>query len=426
MTKPRVGFIGLSHLGICSLLSVASKNFKVCGLDDDLNKINLLKKRITNIEEKNLDEYLKKYFQNITFTTNYNNLSNCNIVYLSQDINTDNFGNSNLIKVTKYINKAIKFLDKDALLVIMCQVPPGFTKKIKWPRNQLFYQVETLIFGQAIKRASFPERIIIGTNSSKLSKKSNLSILLNSFKCPIIPMTYESAELCKISINMFLISNITTANILSEICEKIGANWNQILPALRLDKRIGRYSYINTGLGLSGGNLERDLVSLYKLVSKKSSSSRVINSFIHSSKDNKRWAINKFKILSNSLPKHSKIGLLGISYKENTNSIKNSPSLDILKYNHFKNIYCYDPMVDLSKIKYNFKKANNYISVIKKCDLLIIMTQWKEFKNINKEMLTKYMKGNIIIDPFGVLHRLNLNKVGFRYFSKGESIFNEK
>ena len=426
MKKLTVGFVGLSHLGICSLLSVASKNFKVYGLDNDIEKIDLFKKKITNIKEKNLDKYLNKYFKNITFTSNYNNLSNCNIIYISQDVTTDSLGNSKLINVTKYINKALKFLNKNACLVILCQVPPGFTRKIKWPQRQLFYQVETLIFGNSIKRASFPERIIIGTHSLALNKKSNLSILLNSFKCPIIPMSYESAELCKISINMLLIANVTTANILSELCEKIGANWSQIVPALRLDKRIGKYAYINTGLGLSGGNLERDLTSLSKLVIKKSSSSKVINAFMHNSEINKKWIIDLFKEKSLKLKKNSKIGILGLTYKENTHSIKNSPSIDLINKISFKKIYCYDPNADLKDVSLNINRCDNIKSVIKGTDILVLMTKWKEFDNITKDMLILLMKGKIIIDPFGILRDLKLNNFGFEYFTKGVRINYEK
>jgi len=422
MKKPTVGFVGLSHLGICSLLSVASKNFKVYGLDNNIEKIDLLKKKITNIKEKNLDKYLNKYFKNITFTSNYNNLSNCNIIYISQDVTTDSLGNSKLINVTKYINKALKFLNKNACLVILCQVPPGFTRKIKWPQRQLFYQVETLIFGNSIKRASFPERIIIGTHSLALNKKSNFSILLNSFKCPIIPMSYESAELSKISINMLLIANVTTANILSELCEKIGANWSQIVPALRLDKRIGKYAYINTGLGLSGGNLERDLTSLSKLVIKKSSSSKVINAFMHNSEINKKWVIDLFKEKSLKLKKNSKIGILGLTYKENTHSIKNSPSIDLINKISFKKIYCYDPCADLKGIFLNINRCDNVKSVIEDTDILVLMTKWKEFDNITIDMLILLMKGKIIIDPFGILRDLKLNNFGFKYFAKGTKI----
>ena len=153
-----------------------------------------------------------------------------------------------------------------------------FTRKIKWPKNKLFYQVETLIFGKAFERALKPERIIVGQDAIK-KLPLNYIKFLNKFKCPVITMNYESAELSKISINLFLISQVTTTNSIVEISKKIGADWNSIKLALNLDKRIGKKSYLNPGLGISGGNLERDLSTIQTLAQKQRTSTILFQTF---------------------------------------------------------------------------------------------------------------------------------------------------
>ena len=418
--KFNVGYIGMSHLGLCYLAAAASKSINVIGIDKDKEKISKLKDFNISIKEPLLKETLKRCKKYIKFDTNLESLNNCKIVFISQDVQTNKNGKSDLSLLNYYLSEVIKYLEKNTDLVLLSQVQPGFTRKIKWPKQNLYYQVETLVFGNAIERATNPERIIIGTNSSKLNKLNHFYKFTKLFTKKILIMNFESAEITKISINLILISNISAANEIGLICEKINANWTDVYGALILDKRIGKYSYIKTGLGLSGGNLERDLYNSIQICKSKNISNNFFNSLLLSS--NK----NKIKKLSKNLPKNSKIGLLGISYKENTNSVKNSPALEILKYNQFKNIYCYDPMAELNEDKYNFKRVDNFISVINKCELLIIMTKWDEFRNININILKKNMRGKIIIDPFGILYRLNLNKEGFRYFSKGESKNNGK
>ena len=116
-----------------------------------------------------------------------------------------------------------------------------------------------------MERALFPERFMVGCADPASRCRRSFTELLAAFKCPILPMRYESAELAKIAINIFLTASVTATNTLANICEKIGADWGEIAPALKLDKRIGPHAYLAPGLGLSGGNLERDLVTVQSL-----------------------------------------------------------------------------------------------------------------------------------------------------------------
>ena len=416
MSSLVLGYIGLSHLGLCYSAASAEKGFKVYSFDEDKTKVKKLINNENYVFEKNLDKILKRRLnKNIHFYDHFQNLNKCDIVFISEDVPTDNNGKSNLNNIKKTITKATKFLNKNATLVILSQVHPGFTRKINWHKNKLYYQVETLIFGQAILRAKKPERIIIGANNENIHIEKNYKFFLNSFKCPILKMNYESAEITKISINFLLISNISSANLLSKMCENIGADWLDVIPALRMDKRIGNFSYIEPGLGLSGGNLERDLFTLKKLSKNLRINDKIIDSYIYSSKKNKLWVYDKLKNLISSKKKNYKIAMLGLTYKENTNSIKNSASIFLLKKLYKKNIVVYDPKANLNNLNFKVRRVSSVSDALINADVLIIMNKWDEFFKIGKNLIYSKMKGKLIIDPFGVLKNLNLSQCGFDY-----------
>jgi UDPglucose 6-dehydrogenase len=301
-------------------------------------------------------------------------------------------------------------------------VPPGFTRTIKWPINQLYYQVETLIFGRAIDRALNPERFIIGSSDKVRELPINYLNYLESFSCPILKMSYESAELAKISINMFLVSSVTTSNILAELCEKIGADWFEIIPALKLDKRIGPFAYLNPGLGIAGGNLERDLRTVLDFSKKYNTDANTVTSWINNSKHRKKWVWDLINELISTRQNKVKptFAILGLTYKENTHSLKNSASIELLKKLKDYTVKVYDPAAP------NDFNLKNVIRVTKKedtlngADFLIIMTPWEEFKSLSINEIKSRMNGNFIIDPFKILDEASLINIGFTYKTLGK------
>ena len=261
-----IGFVGLTHLGLNYLAASSEKGFNVIGIDVNQDKINKLKTFKIEYDEPNLKTTIFRNKKKILFSSNLNHLISCHIVFISQDVATDNKGRSDFNTLKKLIKKTSKFLNKKSILVILSQVQPGFTRMINFDHTRLYYQVETLIFGNALERALKPERIVIGCKNSESKINQFFLNFLNSFNCPIIKMKYESAELAKISINILLASSITATNMLAQVCEKISADWYEIIPALRLDKRIGKQAYLKPGLGISGGNIERDIYSIQKIL----------------------------------------------------------------------------------------------------------------------------------------------------------------
>lgn len=407
-----IGFIGLSHLGIVTSISVASKGYKVVAYDPDSNLIQQLKIKELPIFEKGLLELLMQFQENILYTDSLEDIKKCDVVYISKDVPTNDANISDLNGIKETIWKVSLILNPGATLVILCQVTPGFSrdvqKQIVQKRNKedifVVYQVETLIFGDAVERALHPERYIIGYENGATPLPNIIKNLLEKFSCPILLMRYESAELAKISINLFLISSVTTTNIISEVCEEVGADWSQIEGALRLDKRIGKYAYLKPGLGIAGGNLERDLVNIRDITREYGIESSLFDSWISYNRIRREWIIRKLYesgVLSNP---SLQIAFWGLAYKPGTRSLKNAPSLELINDLSEYSISVYDPEVSLPfdldrKLITQTKTA---IEAINGANLLIIMTAWPEFSSYDPAQILNQMNNGIIIDPNGI------------------------
>ncbi len=415
-----IGFAGMTHLGINSLVATAERGFKVIGFDQDPHIIVQLKQQDPVVVEPQLPELIEKNSEKISFTSQIKDLFQCDIVYISPDVPTNDNGQSDLSGIQSLIREVVQSLNSKAILVILCQVPPGFTRQLSFPKDQLYYQVETLIFGRAVERALYPERFIIGCADPKQALPTPLRTLLETFKCPILSMRYESAELAKISINFCLVASISVANTLSEVCEKIGADWSEIVPALRLDKRIGQFSYLSPGLGIAGGNLERDLTTVLELSQHYGTDTGVVSAWIKNSQYRRDWVLrllHKELLAKKSDPI---IAVLGLAYKENTHSTKNSPSLALVGSLTSYRVKVYDPVVSPTIIP-NVEGVLSAEEAVKGVDALVIMTPWAEFKNLALSTLES-MRGRLIIDPYQVLDTSLLENLGFQYLTLGTSV----
>jgi UDPglucose 6-dehydrogenase len=411
-----IGFFGLSHLGLNYLAANACKGHKVIGYDRDNKLIKDLTLGKKLFKEPFLFENLDKYKKNIKFTNNLKDLKKIKIIFISSDVKTDSSGKSNL----KFIKRDIDSLRKDLSdknLIIMSQVNPGFTKDIAWNKDKLFYQVETLVFGDAFKRALNPERIILGTHKPLKKISNDLKFFYRAFNCPIIKTDYSTAELIKISINLYLISSVTTTNLISKIVKKIGGCWSDLENSLRLDKRIGKFAYLKPGLGISGGNLERDLQNIIDISEQKGISTKLFKIWKENSLYQKNWAYSIYKENAKKTKKLT-LGVLGLAYKENTDSLKNSPAIHLINRLKNKDIYVFDPVVKKIIKKKDLIHTNNVNELINEIDILFIMTPWKIFKNIDINLLT-ISKIKIIIDPYGILtsQKTIFENRNIKYFS---------
>ena len=422
MKSPVLGFAGLTHLGVISAIASAARGFQVMGYHDDDQLCAALNRGELHIQEPQLKPLLAQHLARLAFVSSPACFAECDIVYISLDIPVDENGTSDLVPIRNMIDKATAKMRADAILVILCQVPPGFTRSVVWPETQLYYQVETLVFGRAVDRALHPERFILGCARPLEPVAPRLLCYLEAFGCSSLPMCYESAELAKIAINMFLVASVTAANTLAELCEQVGADWAEIVPSLRLDKRIGKHAYLNPGLGIAGGNLERDLATVVSYAKYHGTDASVVSAWVAHSIYCKNWVLRKLNALVLLQTPDAKIALLGLTYKEDTHSTKNSAALELLGRISARNVTAFDPYAGDDATGPDVIRAQTPIGAIKGADVLLIMTPWPQFKDISGDQLLDSMVGRVIIDPYRMLDRVDLTAKGFTYATLGAPV----
>lgn len=425
-----IGFGGLSHLGIVSSIAAASKGYQVIGYDPDSRICDSLREGQLPIFEPDLPELLEGSRSQITFTDDPGEFSKCQLIFLSADVATDEENSSDLAPLRALIDQVSAHLSSGTVLVVMSQVPPGFTRGLERQLNNdsqigpmpVFYQAETLVLGNAVERTLHPERFIVGCDNPKASLPELYAEFLGRFDCPILPMRYESGEMAKLSINMFLASSVSTTNTLAELCEAFGADWSEVVPVLQSDRRIGPHAYLQPGLGLSGGNLERDLTTVVSMAGEFGTDGGVVKAWLANSRHRGDWVLDtvRSQVLAHS--NSPAIAIWGLAYKPGTSSTKNSPALSVIDALSQFTLRVYDPQATLET------NGRSHVAQVKTCqdacrqaDALLVLTPWPEFSDLKLTELKGLMHGGVIIDPFGALDGQACVDLGFSYHRLGVS-----
>jgi UDPglucose 6-dehydrogenase len=422
VNAPVIGYVGMTHLGLCSAIAAASKGFVTRAIDRDAALVARLDAGELPVVEPGLDDLLREHRAQIRFSADAAELRACDVIYVAPDVPTDDTGKSNLAVLDALLEFTLANSRPDAVVVVLSQVPPGYTRARQQPGRLLYYQVETLIFGRAVERAVGPERFIVGCADPAKPLPAAMSAFLRSFGCPILPMRFESAELCKIAINCCLVSSISVANTLAELCEGIGANWSEIAPALKLDRRIGAYAYLAPGLGIAGGNLERDLATVVRLADAIGSDAGVVKAWIANSRHRKRWAVDTINTAVLEANPDATVAVWGLAYKESTASVKNSPSLATIAALPDAKLVLHDPAVNASMVPH--KKATaaaDALAALNGADALMILTPWPQYRAIAPAAIASAMRGSVVLDPYAVLDGDAARAAGLHYYTLGRA-----
>lgn len=420
MSSPVIGFAGMTHLGLVSGAGASEKGFRVVCFDPDPARIEPLARGVLPVSEPQLEELVARNRARLSFTANGTELSACDVIYVAPDVPTDDQGGSDLGPIDALLEKVLDAARPDAVVVVLSQVPPGFTRARQRPGRILHYQVETLIFGRAVERALLPERYIVGCADPAQPLPAAYQAFLDAHACPVLPMRYESAELAKISINMCLVASVSTANTLAELCEKIGADWSEIVPALKLDRRIGPYAYLAPGLGIAGGNLERDLATVCAFADRLGTDAGMVRAWIANSRHRRDWAAGTLRaVLLDAVP-DATVAVWGLAYKENTHSVKNSPSLATLAQLPGVRLKLHDPLVPASAAAHaTAEAAADPLAALAGADALMILTPWPQYRAIPCAEIAAAMRGRIVLDPYGVLDLAAAPAAGLDLYTLG-------
>jgi UDPglucose 6-dehydrogenase len=204
--------------------------------------------------------------------------------------------------------------------------------------------------------------------------------------------------------------------MLAEVCEQVGADWSDIAPALKLDKRIGQGAYLAPGLGIAGGNLERDLRTIVQIGEAKKTDIGVVKAWLANSAHRKDWPWQVLQDIA-AYP-GSTIAVLGLAYKENTHSIKNSPSLAFLDHLRGMSVKVHDPVVPASVVPWT-TGAVDPLAAAAGADIVVIATPWPQYRELNPADLARVMKGCTVLDPYRVLDGYACAAAGLTYHTLG-------
>lgn len=420
-----IGFIGLSHLGLNYSLATAAQGFDVVAYDPDRTLTTQCAAGEFPVDEPGYGELFAQNRSRLDYTSTETALAKCELVFYSLDVPTNERNESDLGPLSALIHATAPHLSAGTTAVVLSQVAPGYMRQLRAELRDLcaadfYYQVETLIFGRAVERAMRPERFIVGADDPARPLPASLQAWHAAFGCPVLVMRLESAELAKIAINFFLVSNVATTNTLAEICEAIGADWNEVAPALRLDKRIGPHAYLTPGLGISGGNLERDLVTVQSLASKHGTEAGIVKAWQNNSAHRRDWAIRQ---LQRGLPNQEDplvLAVWGLAYKADTHSTKNSPALELIQSLPNHSIRAHDPVAKIDAAEFpQVTISPSPLAAAEGADALLVMTPWSSYGSLPLQELRNLLRGRVVIDPYAVLDEAECRALGFEYHRLG-------
>jgi UDPglucose 6-dehydrogenase len=409
-----ISVIGLGKLGMCIAATLASKGFKVIGVDTDSEKIEKIKQGISPIEETGLEKLIKKVKNNLKVTTEYEQaILDSDITFIvvaTPSLADGSFSNEYLEKALHRTAEVLKKKKSYHLVVVTSTVMPQTTEKVaKFLLEKisgkicgrefgLAYNPEFIALGSVIRDFLNPDFILIGE-----ANKKDGDILEGIYKntCENKPrfarMSPLNAEITKIALNCYITTKITFANSLAAICERVkGADASIITQALGLDSRIGS-RYISPGLGFGGPCFPRDNQAFSAFVRILESKAKLAEMIDEVNRDQAMRVINRIKEILAALKKNknnAKIGILGLSYKPNTPVVEDSQALDIVQLlvNEGYPVSVYDPQA-LGNARGVLGDAVRYAKNKEDCllaaDLGVIAVPWEEFKKINFKKLSK-------------------------------------
>ncbi len=430
----KICMIGAGYVGLVSGACFADLGNIVWCIDKDKRKIDMLNNKHVPIFEPGLSELISKNFNSgrLRFTTSFNlAVKNSDIIFICVGTPTYKKKHSaDLQYVFKAVSEITKHINKFKIIVTKSTVPVTTGDKIeklisKKKRKILFEVVsnpEFLREGEAIRDFRFPDRIIVGSNNKKATKK------LESLYDPLIKKgakffstNRRGAELIKYASNAFLATKISYINEMANLCEKAGVNIEDVSLGIGLDKRIGS-RFLRAGPAFGGSCFPKDTKAVTVTGDLFKTNLSIIKSVIKSNDKRRILLIEKVKkILSNKI-KNKKIAFLGVTFKPNTDDMRQSSSLSMIPFLLRKGskITYYDPSgekKEFSKLK-NILFCNNVREACKNVDLVIIHTEWDEFKALDFKKLYRKKKFKIY-DMRNLYSVVSMKKKGFDYYSIG-------
>jgi UDPglucose 6-dehydrogenase len=426
---------GLWHLGSVTAASLASIGHEVVGLDYDQTVISFLNEGKAPLFEPDLNPLIAEGIHSgrLRFTSDIANACrDAEVLWVTFDTPVDDDDVADTDFVLNQVKAAVMFLSQGALVLISSQLPVGsiailedFAKNNVPNKNIGFASSpENLRLGKALNVFLHPDRIIVGTRNA--DDRKVLEKLFSTITEKIEWMSVESAEMTKHAINAFLATSVTFANEIAAICELVGADAKEVERGLKSESRIGPKAYVSPGGPFAGGTLARDIEFLGKISQERHLITPLLSSVRLSNDAHKKWVQRK---LLEHFPALSgvRVAVWGLTYKAGTDTLRRSLSVELVDWllEHGAQVQVYDPAVNELPINWanQVKKCVSGHENIEEMQVLVVGTEWPEFKDAARQLPKFDNSGLLIIDANRHLQE-SLRETSIAYLSVGSRLVN--
>ena len=429
----KITVIGAGYVGLVQCVCLADFGFDVTCIEKDSDKLRKLKLGRIPFYEPGLEDLFKKNLENnrLNFINKYSdNISRSDVIFICVGTPPKKNGQSNLNFIDQATREISKKIKGYTVVVSKSTVPVGTSRRIerilkKKKPARMFDVVsnpEFLREGSALEDFIRPDKIVIGCRTSKAEKI--LKKIYKPLNRPYVITNNETAEIIKYANNSFLATKITFINEIADLCENIGAKVETVAKALGLDGRIGP-KFLHPGPGYGGSCFPKDVKSLIYQGNKNSSDLTIIKAVNRANESRIKFLFQRIKKITKNKFNNIQIGLLGISFKPNTDDVRESPGLKLAKdLSRTKaKIKIYDPkgMENAKKeLPKSIEFCNDEYEVAENSNLLVIVTEWNEFKSLDLLKIKKLMKKAVILDLRNIYSK-EITKHGFQYYSIGNN-----
>jgi UDPglucose 6-dehydrogenase len=436
----KITIIGTGFVGVVSAAVYASFGHQVIGLDIDPNKIEKLKQGIVPFYEPGLSELLVEQQQkgNLTFTTSYAEaIPESEIIIIAVGTPSAPDGQADLKYVFAAAESVAPHLSPKAIIVIKSTVPPGtleaVREKVSAKTNTVFYTAslpEFLKEGTAVEDTLHPDRIVIGANEPEVIEK--LEELHKPLNAPIVKIKPESAQMAKYAANSYLATRITFINQIADLCEKNGADVQDIIEAIGFDRRIGKH-YWYPGFGYGGSCFPKDVKELAAYSRAVGEENNLLNK-VNELNEQRIWRLlDKYSEMVGGW-EDKKVAILGLSFKPNTDDMREAPSTKIIPYllNRGANAFGFDPKAEWSdsmastaqgigepKAAGTFKQLKSIEDACTDVDIILVAVEWPEILQFNFNTVRLNQKKQWFIDTRNQFSPKVIQQAGYTYIGTG-------
>lgn len=433
----KICVIGSGYVGLVTSACFADFGNTVVGVDIDQKKVKNLNKGKAPFYEPGLDELIKNNIKDgrLSFTTDLKKIINdCDVIFICVGTPTHRDGSIDLEYVDQAARDIGNSIDSYKIVITKSTVPVGTSKRItkiiavalKKRRKKIKIDVvsnpEFLREGAAVFDATHPNRIIVGTESTGVRQvMSELYRPLYLLGTPMVFTNCQTAELAKYAANAFLATKISFINEIANICEIVGAEVKDIAKAMSYDNRIGG-KFLHSGIGYGGSCFPKDTRGLVYQSGLAGYDMKIVAAAIKVNEEQVKRFCQKITVQLGLL-KNKTIGVLGLSFKPNTDDIREAPALAVIDFLKREKalVKVFDPvaMAGARKRIKDVTFCRDAYQTSKGCDALLIITEWNEFRNLDLSRINKLMKKPVIIDGRNIYNPGEMKKLGFIYTGVG-------